>query len=144
MITKNNSILSVILNIVSSLLLLITLLILLSNIGWYDSKDTISILIIFITVLYVFIHSIKCIKTKSEIVYRQNIVKSLLLVSGFIPIDGLVMGANKYGFDIESLLLMSVISLSWTIPLLILNIRKLKDVVLMDLKNKYNNTMEIR
>lgn len=144
MITKNNSILSVILNIVSSLLLLITLLILLSNIGWYDSKDTISILIIFITVLYVFIHSIKCIKTKSEIVYRQNIVKSLLLVSGFIPIDGLVMGVNKYGFDIEPLLLMSVISLSWTIPLLILNIRKLKDVVLMDLKNKYNNTMEIR
>lgn len=144
MITKNNSILSVILNIISSLLLIITLLILLSNIGWYDSKDTISVLIIFITVLCVFIHSIKCIKTKSEIVYRQNIVKSLLLVSVLIPIDGLVMGVNKYGFDIEPLLLMSVISLSWTIPLLILNIRKLKDVVLMDLKNKYNNTMEIR
>lgn len=144
MITKNNSILSVILNIISSLLLIITLLILLSNIGWHDSKDTISVLIIFITVLCVFIHSIKCIKTKSEIVYRQNIVKSLLLVSVLIPIDGLVMGVNKYGFDIEPLLLMSVISLSWTIPLLILNIRKLKDVVLMDLKNKYNNTMEIR
>ena len=138
MVTKNNSILSVILNIVSSLLLLITLLILLNNIGWYDSKDTISIFIIFVAVLYVFIHSIKCIKTKSEIVYRQNIVKSLLLVSGLIPIDGIVIGISKYGFDITPLLIMSMISLSWTVPLLILNIRKLKDVVLMDLKNRYN------
>lgn len=144
---KNNSIFSVILNVVSLLILIPTSIILINvidDITIFSFQDIFTILTIFLTLLYVFIHSIKCIRTKSEIVYRQNIVKVSILILILIPINGLIMGIDDYGFDVEPFLWMSVISLSWAIPLIILNIKKLKNAVLIDLQNKYDkNTMEI-